>query len=69
MSGDPVDAALVERRLATLREEAARGAARLAEVEAEAERLRATLLRISGAIQVLTEVLGEEAGGAGAAVS
>ncbi len=47
----------IEARLAELRAEFEVGQARLREVEIEETRLRETLLRISGAIQVLQEVL------------
>jgi predicted nuclease with TOPRIM domain len=50
---------LTERRDA-LKAEFDKGNARLKQLEAEAEKLRETLLRISGAIQVLTEELGED---------
>jgi len=53
----------VEARLAQLREEMERGAQRLAAIEEEAARVRETMLRIAGAIQVLTELLAEEAEG------
>lgn len=66
MSVDAVTRSRVEARLADLRAEHARGSARLAELEAEAERHRQTLLRIAGAVQVLTEMLAtDDAGGAG----
>lgn len=44
-------------RLEKLKTEFERGKARLAEVEQEEARLRETMLRIAGAIQVLTEEL------------
>jgi chromosome segregation ATPase len=47
----------LRRRLAELREEFAKGKKRIDELEAEAAELRHTLLRISGAIQVLQEEL------------
>ena len=50
-------------RLGTLRAEFEAGQRRLAEVEAEQANLRSTLLRISGAIQVLEEELGAGAAG------
>ena len=49
---------LIERRN-SLKAEFDKGNARLKELESEAEKLRETLLRISGAIQVLTEELSE----------
>ena len=53
----------IEARLAQLREEMERGAQRLAAIEEEGARVRETMLRIAGAIQVLTELLAEEAEG------
>jgi predicted nuclease with TOPRIM domain len=47
----------LESRLAELRGEFEKGQQRLKEIEAEASSLRDTLLRISGAIQVLQEEL------------
>lgn len=47
---------LIERR-DSLKAEFDKGNARLKELDNEAEKLRETLLRISGAIQVLTEEL------------
>ena len=47
----------LESRLAELRGEFEKGQQRLKEIEAEAGSLRDTLLRISGAIQVLQEEL------------
>lgn len=49
-------------RLAELRQEHACGLAALAELRRREEGLRATLLRIGGAVQVLEELLGEAAG-------
>ncbi len=43
-------------KLATLREEYAKGERMLADAEREATQLRESLLRISGAIQVLEEL-------------
>jgi predicted nuclease with TOPRIM domain len=48
----------LEARLAALRKEFESGQSRLREVELQESRLRETLLRISGAIQVLEEELG-----------
>jgi hypothetical protein len=50
----------VRERLRKLREEFANGQAQLTQVESRARDLREMLLRIAGAIQVLTEVLGED---------
>ena len=47
----------LEERLQSLRNEYTLGQQRLAELDAEAANLRNTLLRISGAIQVLEEEL------------
>jgi predicted nuclease with TOPRIM domain len=46
-------------RLASLRKEFEAGQARLRELENEQSFVRETMLRISGAIQVLEEVVGE----------
>jgi hypothetical protein len=46
-------------RIDTLREELAKGRRRATALEAEREELRETVLRISGAIQVLEELLHE----------
>jgi hypothetical protein len=46
-------------RLENLRREHASGLEALAEIQRKEQELRATLLRISGAIQVLEELLGE----------
>lgn len=51
---------LIDRR-DSLKAEFDKGNARLKELENEAEKLRETLLRISGAIQVLTEELDDGA--------
>lgn len=47
----------IQQRLDELKKEFDNGQARLQELEAQASRLRETLLRISGAIQVLEETL------------
>ena len=47
----------LKQRLAELRAEFDRGQTRLEELDGEANRLRQALLRISGAIQVLEEML------------
>jgi hypothetical protein len=49
----------LKERLAVLREDFASGQTQLAQAEARVRELRETLLRISGAIQVLSEELGE----------
>ena len=54
----------LEQRLNELKAEFESGQQRLAEFENQAAQLRQTLLRISGAIQVLEEELSREAGGA-----
>ncbi len=51
----------LEHRLTTLKEEFQAGQQMLAELETKRENLNATLLRISGAIQVLEEELAREA--------
>lgn len=56
----PVVTALRE-RLATLRHEFAEGEAQIQELDRRRAQLRDTLLRISGAIQVLEEELGPAA--------
>jgi ABC-type Fe3+-hydroxamate transport system substrate-binding protein len=48
----------IETRLAQLRAERERGEEMLADLQARAAALRETLLRISGAIQVLEELTG-----------
>ncbi len=52
----------LERRLAELKTEFESGQTRLRELETEQAYIRETLLRISGAIQVLEEALGQEGG-------
>lgn len=49
----------LEERLQSLKSEFAVGQQKLAELEAQEANLRNTLLRISGAIQVLEEELGQ----------
>lgn len=56
----------LRQRLAELRAEYDKGQQALQDLESQAANLRATLLRISGAVQVLQESLGEEAQGSGA---
>jgi predicted nuclease with TOPRIM domain len=51
----------LRRRLEELRAEFDKGQQTLHDLEAQAANVRATLLRISGAIQVLSEALGEPA--------
>jgi hypothetical protein len=51
----------IEARLAELRAERERGEEMLADLQARAAALRETLLRISGAIQVLEEIKGTPA--------
>lgn len=54
-----MDRSILEARLATLKGEFSSGQRRLAEHEAQAAALREQLLRISGAVRVLAELLGE----------
>jgi hypothetical protein len=51
----------VERRLGELRSELETGQTMLAELDARRAELQQTLLRIGGAVQVLEELLGNEA--------
>ena len=66
--------AQIQNRLGQLKEELAAGESALADLDAQREHLVATLLRLSGAIQVLGEILADEVGeapaspGSGAAV-
>ena len=53
----------VRQRLEELRAEYDKGQQALRDLETEAGNLRATLLRISGAVQALQETLGEDAAG------
>ncbi len=57
----------LRQRLQELRAEYDKGQQTLAELESQAASVRATLLRISGAVQVLQEALGESEPGAAAA--
>lgn len=52
---------VIRTRLETLREEMSKGRERLQELEQQQQQLRDTLLRISGAIQVLEEFQAETA--------
>lgn len=54
----------LRRRLGELRAEYEKGRQTLEELEGQAASVRATLLRIAGAVQVLQEELGEDPGGA-----
>lgn len=51
----------LEQRIEKLRQEFDAGRRSLADIENRQAELRSTLLRISGAIQVLEEILGEQA--------
>jgi len=52
----------IETRLAELRQEFETGQRMLAELEEKREKLRESMLRIAGAIQVLEEMAGEREG-------
>ena len=52
----------LEQRLASLQEQLTLGERMLAELDAKRQDLQATMLRIGGAAQVLTELLGAEDG-------
>ncbi|MFM7169412.1 MAG: hypothetical protein ACKOYH_00960 [Cyanobium sp.] len=54
----------LQTRLASLRDEFATGQKLLADYEARAAAVREQLLRIDGAMQVLTELLGQDAAAA-----
>jgi predicted nuclease with TOPRIM domain len=54
----------VRARLEELRAEYEKGQKALQDLESQAGSLRATLLRISGAVQALQETLGEDGAGA-----
>lgn len=54
-----MDRSILEARLAMLKGEFSSGQRRLAEHEAQAAALREQLLRISGAVRVLAELLGD----------
>ncbi len=54
----------LEQRLGQLKAEFEKGQRALADLQEQESRLRETLLRISGAIQVLEELLGKEGGAA-----
>jgi predicted nuclease with TOPRIM domain len=56
----------LRQRLGELRAEYDKGQNALQDLESQAANLRATLLRISGAVQVLQEALGEAEAGSGA---
>lgn len=56
----------IRTRLDELKAELAAGEAALADLDAQREHLVATLLRLSGAIQVLGELLADDVGEAGA---
>jgi len=53
----------LKKRLAELRNEHETGQTMIADLEARQANLKSTLLRISGAIQVLEELLSRDAGG------
>lgn len=55
----------LRQRLEALRREQAGGEAQLAQLQARADELRTTLLRISGAIQVIEETLHGQPDGEG----
>ena len=52
----------IEKRLTTLRSEFEKGQGQLRQLEEKSEEIKQTLLRISGAIQVLEETLQSAAG-------
>ncbi len=53
---------IIENRLVELKRNLHAGEEQLVQVEAKRRELQATLIRISGAIQVLDELLAEQAG-------
>ena len=59
----------LQARLEELKREFETGQARLRELEAQEAQLRQTLLRISGAVQVLEEELARDEGGAAGAAA
>jgi prefoldin subunit 5 len=59
----------IEQRVKELKSEFETGQQRLADLENQAAQLRQTLLRISGAIQVLEEMLAGAEGGEGGATN
>ena len=59
--GDPLPRGAIEARLAELREQLAAGERTMAELDRRRDELRATMLRIAGAAQVLAELLGAPA--------
>jgi prefoldin subunit 5 len=52
----------IEQRLRDLREEFAAGQKMMAELDAQQTHVRSSLLRLSGAIQVLEELMNRDAG-------
>ena len=61
----PADASPAAKRLEELRRDWTAGQRRLESLDTERQRLRETLFRIAGAIQVLEELSGEAGAGAG----
>ena len=59
----------MQARLEELRGELAAGERRMAELDAERQELQAVMLRISGAVQVIEEMLGERASNGAAPVA
>ena len=62
--GDALQRGVIESRLAELREQLAAGERTMAEMDRRRDELRQTMLRIAGAMQVLTELLDGSADGA-----